>query len=77
MAPFNTRFLGALYLTQLTATAILSFVARWPPSRVALPAVLAFTLVVTIALLLNLGRLDFQRRAAWLWLFLTLFQCFC
>lgn len=46
IAPFNTRFMGALYLTTFTAAGILTWKARWSPARVVLPMIFIFTIII-------------------------------
>src|SRR5262249_31407255 len=67
LTPFNTRFLGAVYLSELLAAVVAVVVSRWAPGRVILPQAVAFTAVVTVASLVNLGRFDPQRLVTWLW----------
>jgi len=67
LTPFNTRFLGAVYVSELFAAIIAVTVNRWAPARLIVPQAVTFTAVVTIASLLHLDRFDPQRRATWLW----------
>lgn len=46
IAPFNTRFMGALYLTTFTAAGIMTWKARWSPARVVLPMIFIFTIII-------------------------------
>lgn len=52
LTPFNTRFLGAIYIGAVVAVGALGLVARWAPARLVVWMVLAFTAValgVTLA----------------------------
>lgn len=46
LAPFNTRFLGAVYLASLVSAAALAYVGRWSPARLVVPMILVFTTIV-------------------------------
>ena len=46
LAPFNTRFMGSIYLTTFTAAGIMTWKARWSPTRVILPMVFIFTIII-------------------------------
>jgi len=67
LTPFNTRFLGAVYLSELLAVVVAVVVSRWAPGRLLLPQAVAFTAVVTVTSLVNLNRFDPQRPVTWLW----------
>ena len=64
LTPFNTRFLGAVYAAELVATTILVLVPRWAPGRLAIPAAVVFTTVVSLVSFLHLDRFDFARLRA-------------
>lgn len=55
LTPFNTRFLGAVYLGSLASALLLVFYGRWTPARVVVPMILAFTLIVLVVSLIYLG----------------------
>ncbi len=71
LTPFNTLFLGAIYLGALPAIASMLLAGRWAPARAVLPALFIFTAIVLIVSALNLDRfdfqLDYQRWGSWLW----------
>jgi hypothetical protein len=67
LTPFNTRFLGAVYLSELLAAVVAVVVSRWAPGRLILPQAVTFTAVVTLASLVHLDRFDPQRLVTWLW----------
>lgn len=56
LTPFNTRFLGAIYLASLLSAALLVVYGRWTPARIVTPLILLFTLVVLIVSLTYLSR---------------------
>jgi hypothetical protein len=66
-APFNTRFLGAIYLASLVTVAMMLATSRWAPARIILPALLAFTAIVLAVSLLNLDYFDLTRWSNWIW----------
>lgn len=72
LTPFNARFLGAVYLAELSIVVILLFDNRWAPGRIILPMAFVFTLIVTVISLLYLERFNLQRIVTWLWFFLYL-----
>jgi hypothetical protein len=67
LTPFNTRFLGALYLAELVIILTPICVNRLAPNRLVLPMALIFTLLVTIVSLFYPDQFDFRRRAVWAW----------
>ena len=67
VTPFNSRFLGAFYIAEMAGMAALLGWNRWSPARVILVMALVFTVVATLASLLNLGTFDFARRSPWVW----------
>ncbi len=67
IGPFNSRFLGAVYLAEMAGGLVLVIVARHFPARVVGPVALTFTGVVLLASLVSAGDFDFDRRGPWLW----------
>lgn len=67
LTPFNTRFLGAIYLAALAAIVTLLLAGRWAPARVVLPALFTFTALVLAISLISFDRFDFQRPGTWAW----------
>ncbi len=67
LTPFNTRFLGAIYLASLVAVVMMLLVARWAPARGVLPALFTFTALVLGVSLISIGRFEFQKPATWVW----------
>ncbi len=68
VAPFNARFLGAFYTAEGAVILSLFLTNRWSPGRMVLIMALVFTLVVTLASLLNLGYFNWGRKGPWIWL---------
>ncbi|MBK1869318.1 hypothetical protein [Taklimakanibacter albus] len=66
IAPFNARFLGAVYCAELGALAVLFLDNRWSPGRASFVVAFVFTFVVTIASLIHLPAFVGARRIA-LW----------
>lgn len=69
IAPFNARFLGAIYLAELCSMAILFMRNRWSPGRASMVVALVFTFVVSVASLIHLSSFVGARRVA-LWFIL-------
>lgn len=72
LTPFNTRFLGAIYLAELSIVVIIVFYNRWAPGRIILPLALTFTVIVSVISLFYLEIFDFRRVITWLWFILYL-----
>ena len=66
LTPFNTRFLGAFYLSELVAIVTLLVVNRWAPARLVLPMASLFTALVSGVSLLYLDRFDPGRPVTWI-----------
>jgi len=75
LAPFNLRFLGALYAAALIAALLQAVSGRWSPARVVTPMICIFTLVVTVFSLVHLERFDLSRVEAWIWFVLYIGVC--
>jgi hypothetical protein len=75
LAPFNLRFLGALYAAALIAALLQAVSGRWSPARVVTPMIFIFTLVVTVYSLVHLERFDLSRVEAWIWFILYVGVC--
>lgn len=69
IAPFNARFLGAVYCAEFCALAVLFRDNRWSPGRASLVVAFVFTFVVTIASLIHLSAFAGTRRVL-LWFIL-------
>ncbi len=70
IAPFNGRFVGAVYLGSFVSAALMAFHGRWSPGRIVLPMIFTFTSIVLAVSLLNLDKFDFQRWQPWVWFLL-------
>lgn len=75
LAPFNLRFLGALYAAALIAALLQAVSGRWSPARVVTPMIFIFTLVVTVFSFVHLERFDLSRAEAWIWFVLYVGVC--
>ncbi|HTN97830.1 MAG TPA: hypothetical protein VL101_12710, partial [Nordella sp.] len=69
IAPFNARFLGAVYCAELLALGVLFLDNRWSPGRASLIVAFVFTFVVTASSLIHLSALAGARRVV-LWFIL-------
>lgn len=72
LTPFNTSFLGAIYIVELVAIVITIVSNRWSPTRLVLPISFTFAIVVTSVSLFYLGRFDAQRWTTYAWFVLYL-----
>lgn len=76
---FNSRFLGAIYLTSLVAVACLLATRRWSPARVVVPMIGIFTLCVIVVSMAYLSRFAFSDRPlpviGWFVLYVALPVC--
>lgn len=69
ITPYNTVFLGAVYLAALTPIGLLAIRGKRAPVRLVLIMQLTFTFLLLAASLLYLDRFDFQRKLVWFWFF--------
>jgi len=67
LTPFNTRFLGAIYLAAMTAVGLMLRGGRWYPARPVVWTIFSFTVVVLVVSILNTHLFDFSRWGTWLW----------
>jgi hypothetical protein len=67
LAPFNTRFLGAIYASSFVPVVLLAVFNSWSAGRVTLPMIVSFTVVALAASLIHLDRFEFERWGAWVW----------
>ena len=75
LTPFNTRFLGGIYLTALVALSTHLF-ARWAmPVRAVVPMMWTFTTVILLVSSLQIGQFDVARRANIIWFWLYTLDC--
>jgi hypothetical protein len=70
ITPFNTRFIGAIYLAALTLIIPLARSTRWSPARVIVPMILVFTAWVFVVSLLYLPTFNFTKPGTWAWFIL-------
>ncbi|MBT3321856.1 MAG: hypothetical protein HN392_06185 [Anaerolineae bacterium] len=70
IAPFNTRFLGAIYLGAMFPIGFMYLSGRWSPTRPVLRSIFTFTFVVLLVSLFTINLFDFKSWAAWAWFIL-------
>ncbi len=75
LAPFNLRFLGALYTAALVAAFLQSWIGRWAPARTVTTMIFVFTLVVTVCSFVHLQRFDPAKVEVWVWFVLYIGVC--
>lgn len=75
LAPFNLRFLGALYTAALLAAFLQSWFGRWAPGRMVTTMIFVFTLVVTACSFLHWARFDPEKVEVWVWFALYIGVC--
>ena len=75
LAPYNLRFLGALYSAALVAAFLQSWHGRWAPARIVTTMIFVFTLVVTILSFVHLDRFDAADPEDWIWFILYVGVC--
>ncbi len=70
IAPFNGRFVGAVYLGSFVSAVLMAFHGRWSPGRIVLPMIFVFTIIVLGVSFFHLDQFDFQRWQPWIWFLL-------
>src|SRR5690242_10841554 len=53
ITPFNSAFLGGVYLSEMVLVLTLVAINRWSPGRLIIPMSLCFVLVITVVSLLS------------------------
>lgn len=64
--PFNSRFVGAVYLAAYLPLILFWFVPRWIPGRLTLWMILTFTALTLIAMLIHRDAFEWSRPATFL-----------
>jgi len=67
IAPFNTRFLGAIYLGALIPVGYMYLSGRWSPTRPVLRAIFTFTFIVLVVSLFTIEKFDIASWSVWGW----------
>ena len=67
LTPFNTRFLGAIYLAALVPFVACAVVRRWTFARLVVPMDLLFMSVVLVVSLAYIDRFKWERQTTWAW----------
>lgn len=75
LLPYNTRFLGAIYLTSLVGLLSLVLSRRVALTRLIMPMMAVFTTIVLMVSCLQLKQFNAARRATDLWFWLYLLDC--
>ncbi|MEL6815596.1 MAG: hypothetical protein AAFP03_12370 [Cyanobacteria bacterium J06598_3] len=75
LKPFNTRFLGAIYLTSLAGLVSLVVSRTMGLTRLIMPMMAVFTTIVLMVSCLQLQQFNAGRRATDLWFWLYLVDC--
>lgn len=75
LAPFNLRYLGALYTAALLAAFLQAWSGRWSPARVVTPMIFIFTLVVTVYSFVHIDRFNPHHLETWIWFILYIGVC--
>ncbi len=75
LAPFNLRYLGALYSAALVAALLQALSGRWTPARLVTPMIGIFTLLVTVYSFVHMERFNPQRLEVWIWFILYIGVC--
>lgn len=75
LTPFNTRFLGAIYLTALVSLSLLLLLRRAIPARLIVPMMWVFTTVILLVSCLQTEQFDMTRRSTGIWFWLYIADC--
>ena len=75
LAPFNLRFLGALYTAALLAAFLQSWFGTWAPARTVTTMIFVFTLVVTACSFVHWERFNPAKVEVWVWFALYIGVC--
>lgn len=67
IAPFNTLFLGAIYLGAMVSVGYMFLSGRWSPTRPVLRAIFTFTFTVLVISLFTSSQFDFTYWPVWGW----------
>lgn len=67
IAPFNTRFLGAIYLGAMVSVGYMYRSGRWSPTRPVLRAIFTFTFIVLVVSAFYSDQFDFKDVRVWVW----------
>jgi hypothetical protein len=64
--PFNSRFVGAVYLAAYIPLIIFWFIPRWSPGRLTLWMILTFTILVMVTMLIHRDVFEWNRIATFI-----------
>lgn len=72
LAPYDARFLGAVFLAALAALSTQLIYPRWAPARLLLPMSFVFSALQVLVSLIDRQRFHFEGWPAWAWLGVSL-----
>jgi len=72
-APFNARYLGAIYFATLSPLLVFGVSGRWSPGRVVVPMIFTFTTSVALVMIAYRDQFEWGRPATYIFWFLYLF----
>jgi hypothetical protein len=67
LTPYNTRFLGAIYLAALVDFVALAALRRWALARVVIPMDFVFMSLILVVSLAYFDRFKWERPVTWAW----------
>ena len=67
LTPFNTRFLGGIYLAAIVPFVALAVVRHWVPARLVMPMDGLFTGIILLVSLSYLDQFKWERPVTWAW----------
>lgn len=75
LTPFNTRFMGSIYLSALVPVVVLLRARRWDPGRFVVPSIFVFTAVVAVVSVIHENDFLFGERpvVSWGWFLIYTF----
>ena len=76
IAPFNSRYMGAVYFAAFLPLLVFAWTARWCPGRVILWMIFVFTTAVGVVMVVYAKMFEWARRATWVFWPLYLFLPF-
>lgn len=75
LTPFNTNFLGAVYLSAWVPLTVVLWIRRWAPARLILPMLWVVTTFILIVSFSHAEQFALSRRVTGIWYWLYLVDC--